>query len=445
MPKTKVARKLILIVIDGLTPSMFEDAVGDDRAPALSFLAENGHYSRAVSTFPSLTPVCLSSIATGAHPDVHHIPHLVWYDRGRARIIEYGSSFAAVRAAGMARSIFDAIINMNRLHLGSEAVTVYEALEDAGLTTAAINITCYRGRTRHLPTLPAVTIPAYGPKRFFFYNLFESDPTGAPLAVFGRAQGSIDGYAAAVGRWLVTRDGFDFLVYYLPDYDFASHAHGPDGAFEALERSDAAIGALLDAAGGPEEFLERYAVVLCSDHGQTHVDRTANLQASFADVAGVVVTASNRAGMLYRLPGCTLETRELAERLDGEEAAETVLFREGDVALARRDGEEARIDPAERLFGYPDGGARAWAALNNPNAGDVIVSAAPGFEFADLAGRHHAGGGSHGSLRRGDSEVPMLTIGLEAQPRSIVEIAPAALQHFGVEPPSYARSLTRAA
>jgi hypothetical protein len=75
----------------------------------------------------------------------------------------------------------------------------------------------------------------------------------------------------------------------------------------------------------------------------------------------------------------------------------------------------------------------------------VIVSAAPGFEFADLAGRHHAGGGSHGSLRRGDSEVPMLTIGLDLQPQSIVEIAPAILQHFGVQPPAYARSLTRAA
>ena len=183
--------------------------------------------------------MCLSSIATGAHPDVHHIPHLVWYDRERARLVEYGSSFAAVRAAGMARSILDTIINMNRLHLGPDAVTIYEALEDAGLTTAAINITCYRGRTPHLPTLPGLTIPAYGPKRFFFYNLFESDPTGAPLAVFGRAQGSIDAYAAAVGRWLVTRDGFDFLVYYLPDYDFASHAHGPDEAFEALARSDA--------------------------------------------------------------------------------------------------------------------------------------------------------------------------------------------------------------
>ena len=337
LPKTK---KLILVVIDGLTPSMFESAVGDGRAPALSFLAEQGSYSRAISTFPSLTPVCLSSIATGSHPNVHHIPHLVWYDRERARLVEYGSSFGAVRAAGVTRSLIDTTINLNRLHLGTEAVTVYEALEDAGLTAAAINITCYRGRTPHLPTLPGLTFPAYGPKRFFFYNLFESDPTGAPLAVFGRSHGSIDGYAAAVGRWLVTRDGFDFLVYYLPDYDFASHAHGPDGAFEALARSDAAVGALLDAAGGPEEFLERYAVVLCSDHGQTHVAQHVRLESSFGDLDDVLVTASNRAGMLYRLGDAAPDARTLAERLDEEESAETVMFLEGATAIARREGEE---------------------------------------------------------------------------------------------------------
>jgi hypothetical protein len=324
-------------------------------------------------------------------------------------------------------------------------VTVYEALEDAGLTTAAINITCYRGRTRHLPTLPGVTIPAYGPKRFFFYNLFESDPTGAPLAVFGRAQGSIDGYAAAVGRWLVTRDGFDFLVYYLPDYDFASHVHGPDGAFEALARTDAAVGALLDAAGGPDEFLDRYAVILCADHGQTHVERSAQLQSTFADVPDTLVTASNRAGMIYRLPKCRVDSRGLAELLDDDPAAETVLFRDGDDVVARRDGEEIRVDRDGPLFDYPDGGARAWAALHNPNAGDVIVSAAPGVEFADLAGRHHAGGGSHGSLRRGDSEVPMLAIGFDSVPESIVDVAPSVLRHFGVEAPFYARALSRVA
>ena len=445
MPETK---KVILIVIDGLTPSVFESAVGDKRTPALTFLAEHGRYERAVSTFPSLTPVCLSSLATGGHPDVHHIPHLVWYHREEHRVVEYGSSFAAVRAAGMTRAIFDTIINMNSRHLAADAVTVFEALEDAELTAAAINITCYRGRTPHLPTLPGIPIPAFGPKRFFYYNLFESDVTGAPLAVFGRSGGSIDAYAASVGRWLVTRDGFDFLAYYLPDYDFASHAHGPDGAHEALARADEAIGALLDAAGGPDEFLERYAVVFCSDHGQTLVERHAHLQASFAGLEDVVVTASNRAGMIYGR-----DARGLAERLDGVPSVGVALFLEGGEAIARREGEELRFARAgdgwrtsgdESLLDEPDALARAWAALHNPNAGDILVSAAPGIEFADLAGRHHAGGGSHGSLLAGDSEVPMLTIGIEVAPRSIVDVAPAVIQHFGLEPPAYQRTLARA-
>lgn len=439
MPGTEPKSKpLVLIVIDGLTPSMFEAAVGDRRAPALTFLAEHGRYGRAVTTFPSLTPVCLSSLVTGAHPDVHHIPHLVWYHRGEGRIIEYGSSFAALRAAGMARAILDTIINMNRLHLSRSAATLFEVLEDAGLTTAAINITCYRGRTPHYPTIPAIPIPAYGPKHFFYYNLFESERTGAPLAVFARSAGSIDGYAASVGRWLVTRDAFDFLAYYLPDYDFASHAYGPDAAHEALARSDAAIAALIDAAGGHDEFLERYAVIFCSDHGQTHVERHAALPAVFADRSDVIVTASNRAGMIYGP-----DARALAERLDGDESVEITLFRDDGEAFVRRGGEEARLvpgEPSELLDDVPGGVERAWSALQNPNAGDVLVSAAPGLEFADLAGRHHVGGGSHGSLHAGDSEVPMLTIGIDAVPRSIVDVAPSVIHHFGVEPPAYQRT-----
>jgi hypothetical protein len=434
-------------VIDGLTASMFEEAVDRRRTPALFFLAEHGQYGRAVSVFPSVTPVCLSSLATGAHPDVHRIPHLVWYHREERRVVEYGSSFAALRAAGARRSIRDAIFNMNEEHLGRDAVTVFEAVEDAGLTAAAVNITCYRGRTRHRPVLPGMTRSAYGPRRFFFYNLFESDLTGAPVAVGGRALGSVDRYAAAVGRWLVTRDGFDFFAFYLPDYDFASHVSGPEGAHQALERSDRAVGALMEAAGGPDALLERYAVVLCSDHGQTAVQEAVSLEARFAGIRGVLVTASNRAGMLYRLGDCELDARDLAIRLDEEPAAEVALFLEDGEAVARRGGEELRFAPegdAWRTRGDaavlddPAGLERAWGALRNPNAGEVLVSASPGFEFVDLGGRHHAGGGSHGSLAEGDSVVPLLGVGLERLPDRLVDIAPAVLEHLGVEPPAYA-------
>jgi predicted AlkP superfamily pyrophosphatase or phosphodiesterase len=404
-------KPVVLVIVDGLTPSAFEAA----DTPALRFLAEHGEYRRAVSTFPSLTPVCLSSIATGSHPDGHHIPHLVWWHRGEQRLVEYGSSFGAIRAAGLTRSLRDTIVDLNAKHLSRGVETVFETLEDAGLTTAAINITCYRGRSRHLPTIPGA--PAvYGPKRFFWYSLYESDRTGAPIAVRNRALGSIDAYAAWVGRWLVTRDGFDLLVYYLPDYDYASHAAGPDSSQEALERSDAAIGALLEAAGGPEAFLERYAVVVCSDHGQSKVDRVARL-----DVGDDMATASNRAAMVY-----TDEPRRVAERLDAQPAAGVVVFREGDRVVARRNGDEDDTI----LDAVPDGRLRAAAALANPNAGEVIVSAEPGWEFYDLAGRHHLGGGSHGSLEAADSVVPMLSVGLGSPPASIAGIKEAIVRHF---------------
>jgi len=433
----RATRKAILIVIDGLTPSMLEDAVDRRAAPALAELFERGEYRRAASVFPSLTPVCISSLVTGTYPDQHEIPHLVWYHRRERRLVEYGSSFAALRRAGTRQGILDAIFRMNEEHLSRRVSTLYESVESAGRVAAAVNIICYRGATPHLPRIPALTRPAYGPQRFFYFNLYSSDLTGAPFRVGGRHLGANDAYAAAVGRWLVTRDGFDLLVYYLPDYDYASHATGPDSAHEALARSDAAVRALIDAAGGVDALLERYAVVLCSDHGQTHVERVASLHDAFRSVDDVVVTASNRAGMIYDFRGG--RARSLAERLDGEPAIETALFMEDGEVVARRDGAEGPDVLAE----YPDGAARAAAALRNPNSGDVLVSAAPGWEFNDLAGRHHVGGGSHGSLVRGDSEVPMLVAGAGAPPSSITGVAPLLLAHVGVERP--ARTLSHVA
>jgi hypothetical protein len=449
-----VTKKLILVVIDGLTPAVFEDAVSSGSAPTLAFLAQHGEYRRAVSTFPSLTPVCLSSIATGAHPSAHGIPGLVWYDRERERIVEYGSSFAAIRAVGTGRAVRDTVIAMNRDHLSRDTPTIYETLEGAGLTTAAVNMTVYRGPVPHRSTLGALVPVAEGPTRFFYYSLFESDRTGAPIAVRSRSLGSIDAYAATVGRWLVTRDGFDFLVFYLPDYDFASHAYGPEGTRDALARSDAAVGALVDAAGGGDAFLERYEVLLCSDHGQMPVREGVRLERALDGIpllssrgpvydAEVFLAASNRVAMAYRLGECRLDVPELAARLARDPGVDAATYVDGDDAVVLRHGEELRYrsdgdggwetSGDASLLSDPNGFERVWEALANPRAGEVIAWAAEGVEFADIGGRHHAGGGSHGSLLAGDSEVPMLSVGAGPPPARIVDVAPLAAARFGVE------------
>ena len=257
-----------------------------------------------------------------------------------------------------------------------------------------------------------------GPEHFFFFNLFASARTGAPLSWRNRSAGTIDQYATAAARWLVTRDGFDFLLFYLSDYDYASHAAGPDRAHDVLTRCDSAIGELVSAAGGLERFLERYAVIIAADHGQTPVAEVERIVDVFAHSPATLVASSNRAAGIYRLDATAPSARQLAEQLDGNRVGRRLPLLEGGEAVARRDGEELRLtagrsrsgDPA--ILDHPDGVERAWAALHCPNAGEVLVSAAEGWEFADLGGKHHRGGGSHGSLLAGDSEVPMLAIGL---------------------------------
>ena len=290
-------------------------------------------------------------------------------------------------------------LRAERSHLGKNAVTVYEALEDAGLTAAAVNITCYRGRHEHRPTVPFLTRPAHGPSRFFFYNLFESDMTGAPL-VGAQPAPRIDRRLRRRGRPLARDAGRLRLPRLLP-LRLRLRLACAGARTRRTPRSRAATtpsATLIEAAGGPEEFLERYAVILCADHGQTTVSEVARLQDVFPDDA--------RDRLEPRRDGVLDGDAGGAGRADwtGTTAVDVVLYREGEEAVARRDGEELRFTREAARAATPRsstirrGCERAWAALANPNAGELIVSAAAGWEFADLAGRHHSGGGSHGSL-----------------------------------------------
>ena len=88
---------------------------------------------------------------------------------------------------------------------------------------------------------------------------------------------------------------------------------------------------------------------------------------------------------------------------------------------------------------YPGALRRIWSALMCPGAGDVLVSATRGYEFIDWGGASHVGGGSHGSLRRGDSlaTLAFVNCGPDADPTgewpvqwSITDVAPVVMSHF---------------
>ena len=483
-------KKLVLIVVDAMKPAMLERVIAAGRAPAMARIRQEGVYvDDCVAAFPSVTPVCAATITTGVGPDRHRIPSMNWYHREEQRYVEYGSSFSASRQFGVLRSLTDTVYRMNADHLSHDVETVFESLDDVDVRTAGTTYLIYRGRHEHevanesalarivTSTLFRRTIE--GPQELFYADLYASQRTGC------RGQlglpGARDQHTGCVGAYLVEHDLFDFLLYSLPDNDAYSHRNGPHAQVTSLAAADRQIERLMHAAGGPDEFLDQYAVVVCSDHSQAPVEERIRLDQAFAAftvarpsasraaAAELALSPAQRSAMIYALddddPGeVCARARQVAI---GTEGIDLVMWREdgeavvagrrgelrftsggdltdargnrwsveGDLAVLRAEIQDGRILSTE----YPDGLDRAWSALHCPTAGDILLSAAPGYEFVDWGGSDHVGGGSHGSLHRSDSLAALLWCGTGPDSRaardqwSLRDIAPMIRGHFGLE------------
>jgi hypothetical protein len=501
--------KLILCVIDAMAPAMLERAVAAGQAPVLGELMRRGHYvSDCVAAFPSVTPVCAASIVTGTGQDRHCIPAMNWYHREEQRYVEYGSSFRAAQRFGIARQLTDTVYNMNRAHLAAQTLTVFEALDDIQVRTAGTTYLMYRGRHRHEPqrdstlTRLAATLvrhPVLGPRELFYADIFSSRPTGCRSGL--GMPGVRDRHSGCVGAYLVEHDLFDFLLLSLPDNDWHSHKHGPEGQVQSLANADAQLARLVAAGGGIDAFLEQHAMIVMADHSQALIAEAIDLQPALAELeiagpsgsrlgsvasprraraqARIALCPTQRAAMVYVLSEhrrSTLRSSVIRRTLqiDGVQLvmwlerdshgapAEGVIARpsvgelrfcpEGEVPDARGrswsvEGELAVLDASLRegrmhAPAFPDALARVWSALTCPTSGDVLLSAAPGYEFLDWGGQAHVGGGSHGSLHAEDSLGALLLCGLEKGPENaqwaIRDVAPLIARHFGLAPSALA-------
>jgi hypothetical protein len=488
-------KKLVLAVIDSLKPEMLDRAIAEGRAPALATLVERGVYiPDCVSVFPSVTPVASATITTGTTPDAHHIPAMNWYLRGEQRYVEYGSSFPATRAFGVMKSLFDTVYNMNLSHLSRATPTVFEQLDDAGLRTACTTYLIYRGRHRHAPANASVLSrlgqamqfrhAVYGPTELFYADLFESRPTGCTSTL--GLPGQRDQHSGCVAAHMVENDLFDFLLLSLPDNDTFSHKRGPYAQVTSIAEADKAIERMFHVAGGADAFLDEHAVVVMSDHSQTAVEDRVNLAGLLSDWAvllptgdpagaDIAVCPSARSAQVYILDPARREAElvRVASAVAAAEGIDFVAWRDGGeatvvpgVSYAARGIGELRFSPGGELSDlrggtwavegderaleldttdgrvtsrtYPNPLERLWGAMTCPTAGDLLVSAAPGYEFVDWGGFDHVGGGSHGSLHRGDSLGTLIFCGTGPDNRdareqwTIADAAPAITEHFGL-------------
>ncbi|MFL5822499.1 MAG: alkaline phosphatase family protein [Solirubrobacteraceae bacterium] len=487
-------KKLVLVIIDALKPSMLERAIATGRAPALKRIREEGVYvDDCVASFPSVTPVCAATIATGVGPDQHHIPSMNWYHREEGRYVEYGSSFSASRQFGVLRSLTDTVYRMNAEHLSHDVETVFETLDDGGVRTAGTTYLIYRGRHQHevsnetalarivTSTLFRRTID--GPQELFYADLYASRKTGC------RGQlgmpGIRDQHTGCVGAYLVEHDLFDFILFSLPDNDAWSHKNGPHAQVTSIAGADRQLERLMHTAGGPDAFLDQYAVIVASDHSQAAVEERIRLDRAFEEFdvatqtaasgigAEVALSPAQRSAMVYVLDDehrddVLARAIESAGALDG---VDLVLWLSGDrggrEAVVRSSRGELRFAPGGELEDergltwslegdrdaldlrvedgrvssedYPAALSRIWSALSCSRAGDVLLSAAPGYEFVDWGGADHVGGGSHGSLHRSDSLGVLLWCGTGPDSRRaneqwmLTDVAPMVRRHFDLD------------
>ena len=476
-------RKLALVVVDSLRTDMLRRACAEGEAPTLARLVSRGRLiDDCVSTFPSVTPVANSEIATGVGPDRHWIGGMNWYHRLERRYVEYGSSWEATRAFGLFRTLYDTVYNMNMSHLSDEVETVFERLADAGVRTACTPFLIYRGRTRHGLGLDGLLRRAalaarfhhavWGPDELFYGELYASRkvPCKPTLA----RPGTRDEYSACVARELVERDLYDFLLFSLPDNDYHSHRLGPEASIDSIAHADAALGELVDAAGGMEAFLADHAVIVLADHSHTEVTEPLPLAEALGarwrvlqpndehpQAAEIAVSPIARAGGVYLLSEGPRRSRahgELSAALDAMRGVDVSawlctpdgrpLERPGigppppDVeAVVRARGTELRFRPGSQLEDargngwdldgdaaalaasaagsrfesdvYPNALERLWSALCSPHAPDLLISAERGYELVDWGNTTHVPGGSHGALEHGDSLGPLLLVGLD--------------------------------
>jgi hypothetical protein len=458
-----------LILNDGMHPRVSRREIAAGRMPNTEYLIRNGfHAWDTVSVFPTSTPVAVSSIVTGAPPSLHGISGMYWYDRASGEPVYYGDNLHLIQQhfGPFFRNI---VVNLNHRHLSRRVATIFERLEARGKVTASLNSLCFRGPTPHQTTLPVFLrmLPGvkfgadeiYGPTHMRWGDFARSGP--AESRVFGehgpfRQFGISDDCTMRAFLELAEAGELpDFVMLYFPDNDVWSHQHGPEAGGVHLRKFDEYLASLFDVLGGKEKAVAENNFFLVADHAQAAIGYSDESIIDLDQVLGeyhrltfgqpwrneeVFVCPNGRFAQIYVDPGRPEIRERLRLTLLADPRIEQVLWREGvqyhasapgcgELVFERGLRYHDRLGNGWKLSGetgvlgaeatglhveferFPDAFSRVQQALDNPAAGDVLLTAKDGYEFAGNGEETHLGGGSHGGLLAEESYVPFVACG----------------------------------
>jgi hypothetical protein len=307
--------------------------------------------------------------------------------------------------------------------------------------------------------------------------------------------GMKDKHTAQTLRQMVERRTLPaFTLAYFPDNDFDSHANTPAAALDTVERIDGWLGELVESYGGLEALLNEVCIVLTGDHSQTDMlpeDAAPAIDLSevltdFAiaeagdtwdDDEQLLICPNMRAVCIYLRQPTAERIDRIAQALLADDRIDQVTWAAaltdpdapGHHIVTRdrgrlqfwpgADGEQHAMDPYGGVWSwtgdlrtvdgqissdgvltfptYPNAFERLACAPHAADGLHLWATAYPGYEFVLPRIKLHPGG-SHGSLHKDDSTMPLLLAGapegvtLPARPRA-VDVAPLCLSVLGID------------
>ena len=455
---------LILLVADGLRPDTLAAALDDGQVPALAALRDEGALHTVTTVFPSVTAVAYAPFLTGCFPGPLGLPGLRWLDRSR----RIGG------APGHARSYTGPEMRCLDADLDPRVPTLFELLPRESLGFVSL-VTRGLHRDERGAAGPGWTVRAA--------RAHVAGDVDAWLALDRRA-------GEALADAVRTRHP-RFVLAAFTGTDKAAHAdgHASPRVLDALRTIDHTVEVLRRDAERDGRWPGTQ-IWLASDHGHAPVSSHDELASTIramgfrvrahpmAFIPGgevAVMVSGNAMAHLYLDPA--RRHRRFAAAMDDRWIAFTdsllrrpsvdlaaipvsedeVLIRSdsrGDAVISRcgagfthrhLSGDPLRLNAFERwtseavheasLEGpYPDAVVQLLSLACSERAGDVVLSASPGWDFrARFEPIPHRS--THGALHRDQMLVPLLLCRpCRRRPRRSVDVMPSVLRLLGRRP-----------
>ncbi|HTN76241.1 MAG TPA: ectonucleotide pyrophosphatase/phosphodiesterase [Pirellulaceae bacterium] len=358
----KPVKHVVLVSIDGMGASYLNDPRAD--LPNLRALARQGAAATGmVTSFPSVTWPCHTSLITGVVPAKHGvIGNGVWN-----RELNRGITYIGDPTLTKEESI--------------RVPTLYDAAHAQGLSCGSVIWPCCNGAKSLRWCIPDSNKPELHAKYTtpgFVEELSKADIDITKLGEWGWSKERShdrDIVYTRVANYLLEKHRVNLLLVHLITPDGVEHNVGPHTreAYQAVHESDQRIGEIWQTLQGPE-LKGQAALFVVSDHGFAPYEKNIRPNARLRELGLITVDAADK--VTERQAWCVSQ---------GGSAFIYVLDKSRAAEIAKQLQKEFAAQPGVTSVLTPESFAKLGlpAPESNSEAPQLILTTGPGYSFAD--------------------------------------------------------------